>query len=517
LNGYNFENTLLSEKETGILRVQSRNHDNSQLCVQRDFIRQYIKKNNIFKTIFDKKTQSDLKRANLQDQAHSKRVMQIRDGVGMMSKKGEDPNIKEYKFDTKAVHSGQSPDETTGAIVPPIYATATYVMPEVGKSKGHKYARVSNPTRTIMEDLIADLEESRYGVAFSSGMAAIDGVIRACLKTGDHLVVGDDVYGGVYRLFEQSFRKYGLTFSYVDTTDSKNVEAAIQNDTRLIWLETPTNPLLKITDLNAISDLVQRVNQQREPKNRILIAIDNTFMSPYFLQPFKWGVDIVVHSTTKYLSGHDQLIGGIAVVRDDPSRWYYEQRSVEESVFVEAGIEPPSGDRIELVNTIYEDLKFVQKTVGSTPSPFDCWLTILGVKTLSLRMKRHEENAREIVGYLIQHPKVEHVYYPGLEGHKNHAIAKQQMTGFGGMVSFEIKGGLESSIKFMNNIKLWSLAVSLGAVESLVTHPATQTHSSIPRYVRLTRGIKDGLVRLSVGIEDPNDLIADLKQALEIV
>lgn len=444
-----------------------------------------------------------------------------------MLKEKKDPNmLKTYKFATKVIHEGQPPDETTGALLPPIYATATYEWEEVGKPKSHKYSRASNPTRDVLEQLVAALEGSQYGVAFASGMAAIDGVIRACLRAGDHVVVSDDVYGGVYRLFEKTFRKYELMFTYVDTTDPENVENAIRDKTRMIWLETPTNPLLKVSDLETISGIVQQVNHQRIPKEtqvdreipdtRILTTVDNTFMSPYFFQPFKWGADISVHSTTKYLSGHDQLIGGLVVVRDDPSRWYYKQRPVEESVFIEAGIESPKGERkTELVNTIYEEIKFVNQTVGSTPGPFDCWLTILGIKTLVLRMKRHEENAREIVGFLTQHPKVERIYYPGLEGHKNYAIAKRQMTGFGGMVSFELKGGLEAGIKLMNQVKLWSLAGSLGAVESLITHPATMTHASIPRDVRLAHGISDGLIRLSVGIEDPNDLIADLQQALE--
>lgn len=442
-------------------------------------------------------------------------------------KNKKDPNMKNpYKFATKVIHAGQSPDETTGALLPPIYATATYVWDEVGKPKSHKYSRASNPTRDVLEQLVAALEGSQYGVAFASGMAAIDGVIRACLQAGDHVVVSDDVYGGVYRLFEKILRKYELMFTYVDTTNPENVENAIRDETRMIWLETPTNPLLKVSDLEAISNIVQQANLQRLPQGeqveeqipetRILTTVDNTFMSPYFFQPFKWGADISVHSTTKYLSGHDQLIGGIVVVRDDPTRWYYKQRPVEGSVFVEAGIEPPKGERqTELVNTIYQEVKFVNQTAGSIPGPFDCWLTILGIKTLALRMKRHEENAREIVSFLTQHPKVERVYYPGLEEHKNHAIAKRQMTGFGGMVSFELKGGLDAGIKFMNQVKLWSLAGSLGAVESLITHPATMTHASIPRDVRLAHGIADGLIRLSVGIEDPGDLIADLQQALE--
>ncbi|MFQ5821520.1 MAG: trans-sulfuration enzyme family protein [Candidatus Heimdallarchaeota archaeon] len=440
-----------------------------------------------------------------------------------------------YRFETKVVHAGQHPDETTGAILPPIYQTATYVLEEVGKTKGYDYSRTSNPTRTVLEQLVAALEGSRYGVAFASGMAAIDGILRARLRPGDHVVVCDDVYGGVYRLFEQNFRKYGLQFTYVDTTDPANVAAAIRDETRMVWLETPTNPLLKVSDLETISGMVQQVNYHRPPSQsravvtekwrdgeipeiRILTVVDNTFMTPYFLQPFKWGADLSIHSTTKYLSGHNQLIGGLVVVREDPTRWYYKPRPLTNPSLGEAGTDSSTGEgQTELVNTVYEDLKFIQNAVGATPSPFDCWLTILGIKTLALRMRCHEENARKIVSFLLQHSKVARIYFPGLEGHKNHAIAKRQMTGFGGMISFELKGGLAAGCKLMNHMKLWSLAESLGAVESMITHPASMTHASIPRDVRLARGITDGLVRLSVGIEDPDDLIADLQQALEEV
>ncbi|MFQ6124529.1 MAG: trans-sulfuration enzyme family protein [Candidatus Heimdallarchaeota archaeon] len=441
--------------------------------------------------------------------------------------------VEAYKFETKAVHAGQHPDEATGAIIPPIYQTATYVLEEIGKTKGYDYSRTSNPTRTILEQLVAALEGSQYGVAFASGMAAIDGIIRARLRARDHVVVCDDAYGGVYRLFEQNFRKYGLQFTYVDTTDPENVMDAIRDETRVVWLETPTNPLLKVSDLEAISDIVQQVNQQRIPspprgaatdkrlageipETRILTVVDNTFMTPYFLQPFKWGADLSIHSTTKYLSGHNQLIGGLVVVRDDPTRWYYKPRPVENAPLREGVTESPKGTgQTELVNTVYQDLKFIQNAVGATPSPFDCWLTILGIKTLALRMRCHDNNARKIVSFLTQHPKVARVYYPGLEGHKNHAIAKRQMTGFGGIISFELKGGLADGCKLMNQVKLWSLAESLGAVESMITHPASMTHVSVPRDVRLARGITDGLVRLSVGIENVDDLIADLQQALE--
>ncbi|MFX0210487.1 MAG: trans-sulfuration enzyme family protein [Candidatus Hodarchaeota archaeon] len=400
------------------------------------------------------------------------------------------------KIETKAVHAGQSPDKETGSILPPIYQTATYVLPEVGVNLGYDYSRTSNPTRHILESLIAELEGSKYGIAFSTGMAAIDAVIRARLSSGDHVLVCDDVYGGVYRLFENNYRKYGLFFDYIDMRDPQNVLEAITPATRLVWIETPTNPLLKIIDIEAISEIVLEENKNRDLRNKILSAVDNTFMTPYFLSPFKYGADIIIHSTTKYLSGHNQLVGGIAVVRDDPQRWYYNDQGI---------------------NTVNEDLKFIQNSVGAVPSPMDAWLTILGVKTLHLRMERHNTNAQEIVKFLASHPKVSRIFYPGLSSHRNHNVAKTQMRGFGGMISFELDRGLKAGRELMRNIKIWSLAESLGATESMITHPATMTHASLPDELRRARGISDGLIRLSAGIEAVEDLIVDLEQALKYV
>ncbi|MFW9778370.1 MAG: trans-sulfuration enzyme family protein [Candidatus Heimdallarchaeota archaeon] len=416
--------------------------------------------------------------------------------------------MTEKEFATRAVHAGYIPDPTTGAITPPIYQTSTYVLPKLGVNLGYDYSRTSNPTRTVLESLLADLEGSSFGVAFSTGMAAVDAVIRARLKSGDHVVVFDDAYGGVYRLFEQNYKKFNLDFTYVDMRNAENVEEAIRANTRLIWLETPTNPLLKIADVEAISKIAAEENKAREAHEKILTAIDNTFMTPYFLKPFKYGADISLHSTTKFLSGHNLLVGGFIAVRDDPSRWYYEEQAV-----VDASGSSVSG-KTELVNTVYQDLKFIQNAVGAVPGPFDCWLTIMGVKTLHLRMAQHDFNAQKIVQYLLDHPKVSQVNYPGISSHQNHKIAKSQMSGFGGMLSFELKGGLDAGTKLMNGVKLWALAESLGAVESMITHPATMTHASVPPEVRHSRGISDGLVRLSVGIESVNDLIADLDQAL---
>ncbi len=415
------------------------------------------------------------------------------------------------QFETKAIHAGYKPDPTTGAITPPIYQTATYVLPELGVNLGYDYSRTSNPTRTVLETLVANLEGSQYGIAFSTGMAAVDAVIRARLKSGDHVVVFDDAYGGVYRLFEKTFRKYKLDFTYVDMRDSQNVKEAIKQETKLVWLETPTNPLLKVANVEEICNIIKTENNERDSNQKILSGIDNTFMTPFFLKPFTFGADIIVHSTTKFLSGHNQLVGGLVVVHDDPALWYYEEQPITNNQGV------PSGDKTELVNTVYQDIKFIQNAVGAVPGPMDCWLTIMGIKTLHIRMERHNSNALRIIDYLKNHPKVSKIYYPGLPKHENHSIAKRQMTGYGGLISFELTGGLEAGRTLMNNVKLWSLAESLGAVESMITHPATMTHSSVPEDVRRVRGISDGLVRLSVGIEAVEDLIADLEQGLSIL
>lgn len=379
------------------------------------------------------------------------------------------------KFDTLTVHAGIKPDPTTGAILPPVYQTATYVLDEVGKGKGYDYTRSSNPTRAVLEANIAALEGGKYGVAYASGMAAVDAVMKF-FNPGDHIICSDDVYGGVSRLFNMVLSRYGLEFTYVDTSFPDRVEKAVRKNTKMIWVETPTNPLLKVTDLSAISKICR--------KKKIFFGIDNTFATPCLLRPMEFGADIVLHSTTKYISGHNQIIGGMVVVNDD---------------------------------RLYEQLKFIQKSLGAVPSPFDCWLVLLGVKTLALRMERHCSNGMKVAAYLENHPKVKRVMYPGLKSHPQHAIAKAQMKGFSGMVTCELKGTIESGIRLMNNVRLCSLAESLGAVETMITHPASMTHASVPKEVREARGLTDGVVRLSVGIEDPADIIADLEQALKKV
>ena len=379
------------------------------------------------------------------------------------------------KFDTKVVQAGITPDPTTGAILPPLYQTATYVLEEVGKDKGFDYTRSSNPTRQVMEEILAVLDGGKFGIAFASGMSAVDSCMRL-LKAGDHVICSDDVYGGVSRHFNQILVNYDLHFTYVDSSNSANIENAIQSNTKLIWIETPTNPLLKITDLETVGNIAK--------KHNILFGVDSTFATPVFLRPLEFGADLVMHSTTKYLSGHNQLIGGVVITnRED----------------------------------LFDQLKFVQKSIGAVPGPFDCWLTILGIKTLDLRMKKHDSNAQTVAEYLEAHPKVLSVTYPGLPSHPAHETAKKQMSGFSGMISFELTGGIPAGKIVMNSVKLAKLAESLGAVETMITHPATMTHADVPKDEREARGLTDGLVRLSVGIENPDDIIADLEQALNRV
>ena len=377
------------------------------------------------------------------------------------------------KFDTKVVRAGIKPDLTTGAIVPPMYQTATYVLPEVGRDLGFDYTRSANPTRQLMEENLAAIEGGKYGAAFASGMASIDSCMKL-LKSGDHVVCSDDVYGGVSRHFDNILVNYGLSFTYVDSANPANVESAIKPETKMIWIETPTNPLLKITDLDAVGKIAK--------KHNLLYGVDSTFATPVYLRPLEYGADMVVHSTTKYISGHNQLIGGIVITnRED----------------------------------IFEEMRYVQKTIGAVPSPFDCWLTLLGVKTLHLRMEKHSQNGQIVAQFLENHPKVARVTYPGLESHPQHKIAKEQMSGYTGMISFELTGGIQAGKKLMNNVQLCSLAESLGAVETMITHPATMTHVDVPKEEREARGLTNGLVRISVGIEDSEDIIDDLKQALE--
>ena len=377
------------------------------------------------------------------------------------------------KFDTKIVRSGIKPDPTTGAIVPPIYQTATYVLPEIGRDLGFDYTRSANPTREILENNLAGIEGGKFGTCFASGMSAVDSVLKL-LKKGEHIVCSDDVYGGVSRHFNNILVNYGLSFTYVDSSNPENVENAITSVTKLLWVETPTNPLLKVTDLNAMSQIAKN--------HGILFGVDSTFATPVFLRPFEFGADIVMHSTTKYISGHNQIIGGIIITND---------------------------------KEIHEQMKYVQKTIGAVPSPFDCWLTLLGVKTLHLRMERHASNAHAVAEFLESHPQVEKITYPGLPSHPQYLIAKEQMDGFSGMISFELKDGIPAGRTLMNSVKLCSLAESLGAVETMITHPATMTHVDVPEEERHARGLTDGLVRISVGIEDVDDIIDDLKQALE--
>lgn len=379
------------------------------------------------------------------------------------------------KFSTKAVRAGIVPDPTTGAIVPPIYQTATYVLEGIGVDRGYDYTRSSNPTRAVLEANVAALENGRYGVSFASGMSAVDAVARL-LSSGDHVISSDDVYGGVSRLYNQILNRFGIEVTYVDTSNPENIVEAIRPNTKMIWLETPTNPLLKITDLQLVAQIAW--------EHRLLTAVDSTFATPYLLRPLDLGIDIVVHSATKYLSGHNQIIGGIVVTN---------------------------------VETLSEQLKFMQKSVGAVSSPFDCWLTLLGIKTLPLRMEKHSENGMAVARYLEAHPKVQKVIYPGLPSHPQHEIAKRQMKAFSGMIAFELAGDVQTGIDFMNAVELCSLAESLGAVETMVTHPASMTHTSVPREVRYARGLTDSLVRLSVGIEDVEDIIADLDQALRRV
>ena len=375
-------------------------------------------------------------------------------------------------FATRAIHVGQEADPTTGATIVPIYATSTYTLEEVGVTKGFDYSRTINPTRLALERQLAALEEARHGYAFASGMAATSAVMNL-LSAGDHVVVGDDLYGGTYRLFSKVLVRYGLTFTYVDMRDLDAVRAALRPNTKLLWLETPTNPLLSLADIAAIAAL-------RAPGQ--IVAVDNTFASPYFQSPLALGADVVVHSTTKYIGGHSDVVGGVVVTNDD---------------------------------ALAEQVKFHQNAVGGVPSPFDAFLTLRGAKTLALRMEQHERNAGAVAAFLSERDDVARVYYPGLPSHPQHELARRQMRGFGGMVSFVPRGPVERALAFARQVRLFSLAESLGGVESLLCLPARMTHGSIPREERERRGVTDSLLRLSVGIEGVDDLIADLRAALD--
>lgn len=376
------------------------------------------------------------------------------------------------KFNTKAIHAGQKPEETTGAVMPPIFQTSTYAQKAPNDHQGYDYARVGNPTRTSLESLIAGLEEANECACFASGVAAIDGVMKT-LKPGDHVISTNDLYGGTYRLFTQVFEPYGIEFSFVDMTDIQEVESAFQNNTKLVWMETPTNPLLRIIDIKAVTKLTRSRN--------ILSVVDNTFASPYLQRPLTLGADAVMHSTTKYLGGHSDAIGGAVATSN---------------------------------KELMEKLRFQIKTSGAVPGPMDCYLILRGIKTLHVRVQRSVENAKKIASFLNEHPKVGQVFYPGLESHPQHKIASQQMDDFGAMVSFNLTDdSIEKASEFMSKTGIFTLAESLGGVESLISHPASMTHGSIPKEVREKAGLKDSLIRLSVGIEDVDDLIKDLNQA----
>lgn len=377
-------------------------------------------------------------------------------------------------FATTAIHAGQEPDPTTGAVIVPIYQTSTYVQEGLGRHKGFEYARTQNPTRLAVEKNLAALEGARFGFAFASGMSAIDATLKL-VKAGDHVIVSDNTYGGTFRLFDRILSDYGIEFSYVDTTDIANLEAEFRPNTKMVFVETPTNPVMSVTDLRAVSDLSHSYGAR--------VVCDNTFLSPALQRPIEHGVDIVLHSTTKYLNGHSDSIGGCVCLNDEADA---------------------------------EKLAFVQNGVGAILSPFDSFLVLRGTKTLALRMQAHDANGRQVAAFLAEHPKVKKVYYPGLTSHPQHELAKRQQKGFGAMISFET-GSLENARKVLESVRLCALAESLGGVESLISHPATMTHASVPVEKRNQLGITDGLVRISVGVEDIEDILADLDQALDSI
>lgn len=384
-------------------------------------------------------------------------------------------DVKNLGFRTRAIHAGQEPDPTTGAIMTPVYLTSTYVQSSPGHHKGWEYSRTHNPTRKAFENCLASLENGKFGFAFASGCAATTTILHL-LKAGDHVIAGDDMYGGTFRLFERVIKNNGIEFTYVDLTKSENLSGAIKPNTKLVWVETPTNPTLKLVDIEKVSSLAHAKN--------ILVAVDNTFMSPYFQRPLDLGADIVVHSTTKYIGGHSDMVGGAAVVKS---------------------------------SELAEKIAFLSNSMGGIQAAFDAFMSLRSLKTLPLRMAAHEKNAIEIAKFLEKNPKVEKVIYPGLESHPQHALAKKQMSGFGGMITFFIKGGLPAARTLLESVNIFALAESLGGVESLIEHPAIMTHASVPPEVRKQLGIDDSLIRLSVGVEDLKDLLADLEQAFNKV
>jgi cystathionine gamma-lyase len=385
----------------------------------------------------------------------------------------DDSETTEQRIETRAIHAGQDPDEETGALMTPIHANSTYVQDAPGEHRGYEYSRTGNPTRTDLEENLASLEGGEFGRAFSSGMGAINTVMNL-LESGDHVVTGEDVYGGTHRIFTQIYEEYDIEFSFVDMTDLDEIEAAFREDTELLWLETPTNPLMSIVDIEGASEIADAYD--------VICAIDNTFATPYLQRPLDLGADVVCHSLTKYLGGHSDVVAGALVTGDAD---------------------------------LDERLGFYQNSVGATPGPFDCFLVLRGTKTLPVRMDRHCENARQVAEWLDDHVDVDRVFYPGLESHPGHEIAAEQMDDFGGMLSFELDGTLEQASTLVSETEVFTLAESLGGVESLIEQPAPMTHAAIPREERIAAGLTDGLIRVSVGIENGEDLIADLEQAID--
>ncbi len=375
-------------------------------------------------------------------------------------------------FSTDAVHAGQEPEVVTGAVMTPVFQTSTYAQDGIGQHRGYEYARTQNPTREALERCVATLEGAKHGVAYGSGTAAVHAVLQT-FDGGDEILCTSNVYGGTYRLFEMVLRRFGQTFRFVDTSDLQQLEAAFTEKTRLLFVETPTNPVLTITDIAAAARLAH--------DRGVTVAVDNTFMSPYFQNPLALGADLVVHSTTKYLNGHSDMVGGIVLTNDDG---------------------------------LHERLRFLQNAAGAVPGPWDCWLALRGVKTLAVRMRQHEANAERIASWLSEHPKVKTVYYPGLPQHPGHELARRQMRGFGGVISFDV-GNLDAAQDVVKKVKIFTLAESLGGVESLISHPAVMTHATVPEKERAALGITEGLLRISVGIEDVEDLLNDLEWALD--
>jgi cystathionine beta-lyase/cystathionine gamma-synthase len=383
---------------------------------------------------------------------------------------GTDKEGSAYAFETRAIHVGQEPDPTTGSVIVPIYQTSTYVQPRLGEHKGYEYSRTGNPTRTALEECAASLEEGKYGLAYASGMGA-ETTIMYLFAPGDHVLVSNDVYGGTYRLFERVLKVYGLSFSYIDMTDPRSVREHMRKETRAVWIETPSNPLMKLVDLEAVSEIAHKQGAK--------VIVDNTFASPYGQQPLKLGADIVIHSTTKYMGGHSDAVGGLVITSDDAA---------------------------------YEKLKFLQNAVGAVPGPMDCFLVLRGIKTLAIRMRAHEANAMRIAEYLQGHKDVENLRYPGLPSYPQYELAQKQMRCMGGMISFQVRGGIERAKRIVERTRLFSLAESLGGVESLIEHPGIMTHASV---ANSPLQVPDNLIRLSVGIENGDDLLRDLSQAMD--